>query len=138
MFSAEAAPSSAKSSLGDPSTAGNPTRSRAAFPMCPTCDSALAENQDEAAIRVTNHSGRAPSLNTLLLDVDDAIDKGLSDTLRAVEERVLLLRQMASTAKDAGSGGLADDYSTQANDMLAKTEPLRQMAGGASLFGPVR
>ena len=77
--------------------------------------------------------GRVSSMNTLLHDIDDAIDRGLCDTLRAVDERVLLLREMALAAKDCGSNSLADDYSIQAEDAEARHEPLRQLVLRASL-----
>lgn len=43
------------------------------------------------------------------------------------------LRQLM--AKEAGSGSLADDYFAQADDVVAKAEPLRHLVMGTSLFG---
>ncbi len=49
----------------------------------------------------------------------------------------MLLREMALSAKEAGSASLADDYTTQANDVVAKAEPLRSMVLTTSPFGHV-
>jgi two-component system chemotaxis response regulator CheB len=136
IFSKEASPLNAEAAADRPSTRGQPPGKGAALPMCPTCDNVLIETPNRGAIPVPSRSWRAASAQTLLLDIDDSIEKGLSDTLRAVEERVLLLRQMACTAKDAGSGGLAHDYSTQADNMLSRAEPLREMADDTRLLRP--
>lgn len=42
------------------------------------------------------------SVKTLIAEVNEAVDKGLWDTLRAVEERIMLFRQMADLAEDGG------------------------------------
>jgi two-component system chemotaxis response regulator CheB len=104
---------------------------------CPVCHSSLVAEHEPSTQLPRRHGGHGATANTLLLDIGDAIDKGLWDTLRAVEERVMLLREMALSAKEAGSASLADDYTTQANDVVAKAEPLRSMVLTTSPFGHV-
>jgi len=104
---------------------------------CPVCHSSLVVDHEPSTRFPRRHGGHGATANTLLLDIGDAIDKGLWDTLRAVDERVMLLRDMALSAKEAGSESLADDYTMQANDVLDKSEPLRSMVLTTSLLGHV-
>ncbi|MGA6097960.1 hypothetical protein ACPESN_08775 [Stutzerimonas marianensis] len=46
-------------------------------------------------VRFRCHTGHAFSMKTLIQEINAAIDTGLWDTLRAVEERIVLLCQMA-------------------------------------------
>lgn len=95
---------------------------------CPECHGVLVEIRDGSIVRFRCHTGHASSIQTLLLDVDDAIDRGLWNALRAVEERVLLLRQMADMATDAGSHELAQVYVRQARETEERGAPLRTLA----------
>lgn len=76
-----------------------------------------------------------PSIEALLLDADDAIDKGLWSVLHAVEERVLLLRRLAQLARDSGSDASATAYLDKADEAIARSHSLRQMVTDSSLFG---
>lgn len=50
--------------------------------------------EEGTIVRFRCHTGHASSLDTLLAEVSQSIDKGLWDTIRVLEERILLLRQM--------------------------------------------
>ena len=61
---------------------------------CPDCHGVLVQIEEGSIVRFRCHTGHAFSLMTLLAEVNESIDTGLWDTLRAIEERVMLLRQM--------------------------------------------
>jgi hypothetical protein len=63
----------------------------------------LVEIEEGSILRFRCHTGHAFSLKTLLADVNAAIDTGLWDTLRAVEERILLLNRMEELARKSVS-----------------------------------
>ena len=65
---------------------------------CPDCHGVLVQIEEGKVVRFRCHTGHAFSFKALLTEVNQAIDKGLWDTLRAIEERILLLRQMADVA----------------------------------------
>ena len=82
---------------------------------CPDCHGVLVQIEEGSIVRFRCHTGHAFSLQTLLAEVNESIDKGLWDTIRAIEERVLLLRQMSHlqsqshTGKEPALDQLADD-----------------------------
>jgi two-component system, chemotaxis family, protein-glutamate methylesterase/glutaminase len=55
----------------------------------------LVQIEEGTIVRFRCHTGHAFTPQTLLAEVSESIDKGLWDTIRAIEERVLLLRQMS-------------------------------------------
>ncbi len=102
---------------------------------CPACHGVLVQIREGTIVRFRCHTGHAFSIKTLLADVDDAIDTGLWDTLRAVEERILLLKQMADIATDAGDTCSAAAAAAQAKDAEARVEALRSMVLDDKMFG---
>ena len=74
-------------------------------------------------------------MKTLLADVNDAIDKGLWDTLRAIKERVMLLRKMGEQATTAGNRQLAKECASQADDAEARLKPIRELVLDPGFFG---
>ncbi|QIB52292.1 hypothetical protein [Pseudomonas sp. OIL-1] len=63
-----------------------------------------------------------------------AIDVGLWGTLRAVEERVMLLCQMASLAEADQCSGEAERYRALAADAEARLKPLRKLVLDGDFF----
>lgn len=72
---------------------------------------------------------------TLIAEVNEAIDNGLWDTLRAVEERIVLLRQMAELADRAGSHDEAAQCRYQADESEKRLQPLRELVLDSGFFG---
>lgn len=102
---------------------------------CPDCHGVLVQIEEGTMVRFRCHTGHAFTTQTLLLDVNAAIDKGLWDTLRAIEERVMLLHQMAGRAEADGRGGEARCLSLQADESDGRTAVLRTMVIDPDLFG---
>jgi two-component system chemotaxis response regulator CheB len=101
---------------------------------CPDCHGVLVQIEEGSIVRFRCHTGHAFSLETLLADVGESIDKGLWDSIRAIEERVLLLRQMAKL--EAGrSRGEARGLERLADDTEAKTQALKDLVMDSKLFG---
>jgi two-component system chemotaxis response regulator CheB len=102
---------------------------------CPDCHGVLVQVEEGSIVRFRCHTGHAFSMQTLLSEVNEAIDKGLWDTLRAIEERVLLLRQMEDIARRAGKAVEADRCKAQADDALKRLQPLRDLVLDPRFFG---
>ncbi|WP_244849455.1 hypothetical protein [Caballeronia sp. SL2Y3] len=94
---------------------------------CPDCNGVLTQIEEGAIIRFRCHTGHAFSIKTLIAEIDEAIDGGLWTTLRAIEERIMLLRQMADLAERAGSALDAAAYREQADEAEKRLVPLRQL-----------
>ncbi|WP_286790258.1 MULTISPECIES: chemotaxis protein CheB [unclassified Pseudomonas] len=102
---------------------------------CPECHGFLVQIEEGSIIRFRCHTGHAFSMKTLIAEVNEAIDNGLWDTLRAVEERVVLLRQMAELADRAGSYDEAAQCRYQADESEKRLQPLRELVLDSGFFG---
>lgn len=102
---------------------------------CPDCHGVLVEIGDGDIVRFRCHTGHAFSVKTLLAEVNEAIDNALWTSLRAVEERALLLRQMAALAEKNGDRAGAAECIKQADNAEARSEALRALVLDPELFG---
>lgn len=103
---------------------------------CPDCHGVLMQIEEGTIVRFRCHTGHAFSLKTLLAEINDAIDNGLWATLRAVEERVMLLRQMEQLAHASGmSDDEAAQFRKQADDSEKQLQPLRDLVLDPGFFG---
>jgi two-component system chemotaxis response regulator CheB len=102
---------------------------------CPDCHGVLVQIEEGSILRFRCHTGHAFSIKTLLVEVGDAIDNGLWDTIRALEERVLLLRQMSDLARKEESSDAADRSIRQAEHIEENINALRKMVIDPDIFG---
>jgi two-component system chemotaxis response regulator CheB len=102
---------------------------------CPDCHGVLVQIEEGSIIRFRCHTGHAFSLQTLIAEVNESIDTGLWDTLRAVEERVMLLHQMADLAGRAGATQEAERLHAQAKETEERLQPLRELVLDPRFFG---
>jgi two-component system chemotaxis response regulator CheB len=102
---------------------------------CPDCHGVLVQIEEGSIIRYRCHTGHAFSLMSLLAEVNEAIDTGLWDTLRAIEERIMLLEQMEKVAKKAGHSDEAATCRTQADDAKKRLIPIRELVLDPGFFG---
>jgi two-component system chemotaxis response regulator CheB len=102
---------------------------------CPECHGVLVQIEEGTIVRFRCHTGHAFSIKSLLADVNDAIDTGLWATLRAVEERIMLLDQMQELATKAGATAVADAAGLQAASARERVETLRALVLDDNLFG---
>lgn len=94
---------------------------------CPECHGVLVQIEEGRLVRFRCHTGHAYSLKSLLADVDDGIDKGLWDAVRAIEERIMILRQRADLDEAAGDLESAARLRAEAERASAKYQPLREL-----------
>jgi len=101
---------------------------------CPECHGVLAQIQEGSLVRFRCHTGHAYSPLSLQAEVITAIDESLWNTLRAIEERILLLRQRANMA---GAGGDLDEASqlrAKADMVEERCQPLRELVLDSDFF----
>jgi two-component system chemotaxis response regulator CheB len=92
---------------------------------CPECHGVLLKLQEGGRIRYRCHTGHAYSLETLLADYDEAIENGGWNTVRAMQEKAILLRDGAMRALEAGDDAAADRLQEQLRDTLRRAELVR-------------
>lgn len=102
---------------------------------CPDCHGVLVQIEEGSIVRFRCHTGHAFSLQTLIAEVNEAIDSGLWDTLRAVEERVMLLHQMADLSRSSGAVSDADRLHALADETEKRLQPLRDLVLDPRFFG---
>ena len=94
---------------------------------CPQCHGALMKIEEGRLTRYRCHTGHAYSPQSLLAEVDEVVDNSLWDSLRALEERVLLLRHMADLVEASGNQGLARKYRARADDVQRRLDPIESL-----------
>jgi two-component system chemotaxis response regulator CheB len=97
---------------------------------CPECHGVLVKIREGSIVRYRCHTGHAYSLQSLLVDVDEAIDVGLWDAIRAIEERALILREMEDLARQTGSAALADQQADEATTAEQRAQKIRDLVVG--------
>jgi two-component system, chemotaxis family, protein-glutamate methylesterase/glutaminase len=102
---------------------------------CPDCHGVLVQIEEGTIVRFRCHTGHAFSLQTLPAEVGESIDKGLWDTIRAIEERVLLLRQIGELADAAGEHENAKGSKRLAEETERKISNLRDIVMDKRIFG---
>ena len=102
---------------------------------CPDCHGVLVQIEQGPIVRFRCHTGHAFSLKTLLAEINETIDNGLWATLRAVEERVMLLRQMQELAQGSGALEEAAQRRRQADESEKRLQPLRELVLDPGFFG---
>jgi two-component system chemotaxis response regulator CheB len=105
---------------------------------CPECHGVLVRVQEGPIARYRCHTGHAFSLQTLLAGLNDEIDDGLWSALRAIEERILLLRELEQIARARQDWAGAEQCAQQARatdrdvlrvrELVLDRRPLGQVA----------
>jgi two-component system chemotaxis response regulator CheB len=101
---------------------------------CPDCHGVLVQIEEGRIVRFRCHTGHAFSLKTLITEINEAMDKGLWDTLRAGEERTMLMRQMADLADQEGASEQAAQCRHQADASEKRLQPIRELLHDSEFF----
>jgi two-component system, chemotaxis family, protein-glutamate methylesterase/glutaminase len=77
---------------------------------CPECHGVMLAVKEGDRVRFRCHTGHAYSIEALLSEFDEAVEEALWNSIRAMEEKLLLLRQLVDMARgrpgDDGIGKL--------------------------------
>jgi two-component system, chemotaxis family, protein-glutamate methylesterase/glutaminase len=95
---------------------------------CPECHGVLLQLKEEGFVRFRCHTGHAYSFESLLETGVTAIEDALWNSVRSIEERVMLLRHIASHAREIGDVDSATSLETQASAVNKRAEQVRQLA----------
>jgi two-component system chemotaxis response regulator CheB len=94
---------------------------------CPECHGVLLEVQDHVPVRFRCHTGHAFTLESLLSEMDESIEGSLWNAIRALEERVMLLRQAGEHLRDLDASN-ADELFERAGETQQRADLVRQAA----------
>ena len=93
---------------------------------CPECHGVLMEIKSENGHRFRCHTGHAYSMRSLMADIEERIDESLWNAIRAIEEQVLLMRQLAEHAHEKHSADAAEQLLDWASLSKRRAELIRQ------------
>lgn len=96
---------------------------------CPECHGVLVQLKGTTVPQFRCHTGHAYSINTLLSDVTEYVERSLWNSMRAIEESAMLLRHMARYLRDQRRDPRAASMFDQtAADTLRRSQVVREMA----------
>jgi len=104
---------------------------------CPECHGILVRIKEGSIIRYRCHTGHAYSLQTLLAEVNEEIDATLVGAMRAIEERILLLEEMETTAREQHDRVNAEQWAQQKQVAEQYVQGVRELVLSHHLFGPI-
>ena len=93
---------------------------------CPECHGVLLQMKDGVPPRFRCHTGHAYTLDSLLSEMDEAIEDSLWNAIRALEERVMLIREAAEHLRAEHGDG--DDLFARAAATQQRADLVRQAA----------
>lgn len=101
---------------------------------CPECKGVLIQVEEGPIVRFRCHTGHAYSMQTLLTKINDTVDVSLWSTVRAIEERILLLQHLAELADKEGAPEKAARLRAKAAMAEQKCQPLRELVLDTDFF----
>jgi len=99
--------------------------------VCPECNGVLWEMRDAKPRRFRCHTGHAFTAASLIYTQRTKMDEALWNALRAMEERVALLRSMAGSHREAGNAREGDRLEREATHLTQHATQLQAMVAGS-------
>ena len=93
---------------------------------CPECHGVLTMIKEGTLARFRCHTGHAYSADTLLAAVTETIEDNLYNTLRSMDEAVILLNHMGDHHAEANQPKLAAVYFQKAQEAQSRSDLVRQ------------
>ena len=93
---------------------------------CPECHGVLLQLKEENRIRFRCHTGHAYSLESLVAEIDEAIEESLWSAIRSVEEKVLLMSHLAEHVRASEDGPAAEQFVRAAEAAQRRADLVRQ------------
>lgn len=97
---------------------------------CPECQGSLVRITEGDLIRFRCHTGHAFVSGALLAGISETTESKLWQTLRAMEEAVMLLEHLGQHLQDTGQPVEAGAFQDKAHQMRARARALREIAIG--------
>ncbi|RYF77290.1 MAG: chemotaxis protein CheB [Cytophagaceae bacterium] len=94
---------------------------------CPECSGVLVSFQEGHLIRYRCHTGHSYTASTLLADVTKSIEDTMWQSVRGLEESVMLLNQAGDQLAEAGMDEAAEKYRTRSGEALQRAHSIREL-----------
>ena len=96
---------------------------------CPDCHGVLWEIKDGDLARYRCHTGHAYTDEALEMGLQDDLGRALGSALRALDDRIKLLRQMERQAKALNRDRMAKSWAERAAKAEVEAEVIRKIMG---------
>jgi hypothetical protein len=93
---------------------------------CPECHGMLLQIEEGGMVRFRCHTGHAYSVSSLLEDVNEAVENGMWNAVRAMDELMLLLNHLSEHMRDRNDPAMAAQIAQQAHDIDLRKQLVRQ------------
>jgi two-component system, chemotaxis family, protein-glutamate methylesterase/glutaminase len=94
---------------------------------CPDCHGVLLQVKEGGHVRFRCHTGHAYSPDSLLAEITETVEDSLWSSIRAIEETIMLLRQMAEHVKESHADGAeAELLTARAQEAQRRADLVRQ------------
>jgi two-component system chemotaxis response regulator CheB len=95
---------------------------------CPECHGALLQLREDKPLRYRCHTGHGFTFNSLLAELTENIEDSLWNTVRSIQESIMLMRHMAEHLRGGEHGDVADILRAKAGEAEQRAEMVRQVA----------
>ncbi|HEY6330395.1 MAG TPA: chemotaxis protein CheB [Blastocatellia bacterium] len=94
---------------------------------CPECHGVLLQVREETRTRFRCHTGHAFSVDNLMAAVSDGVEEALWNAIRSIEEKILLMRQLAKhVGRTNGGGSNEERYQKRADEAQRQVDLVRE------------
>lgn len=102
---------------------------------CPECHGTLLQLKEAKPLRFRCHTGHGFTVNSLLAELTENIEDSLWNTVRSIQESVMLMRHMAEHLNGDEQDGFADMLLVKAQEAEQRAEMVRQAAKNHEKLG---
>jgi two-component system chemotaxis response regulator CheB len=99
---------------------------------CPECHGTLTEIMNGKLQRYRCHTGHAFSNASLLAELTDSVEQSLWNSIRAIEERIRLLKHLAQHAADLSSGEMDSAFNHDLQQAEEQADSVRAATMGVN------
>jgi two-component system chemotaxis response regulator CheB len=107
-------------------TQSNPQQSSAVL-ICPDCGGPLSENQEGRASHFVCRTGHAYSIESLLEEDGENLERALWISLRTLQDKSMLEQKLANQARNAGQNEVARYFNKKARATVRQSAPIREL-----------
>jgi two-component system chemotaxis response regulator CheB len=104
---------------------------------CPECSGILREVRDGDVLRFRCRVGHAYTSQTMLEAQGDSIERALWTAVRQLEERALLMRKLATAARERGHDAVATTFEDRSVALVHEANLLRELIGAGRALEPI-
>jgi two-component system, chemotaxis family, protein-glutamate methylesterase/glutaminase len=97
------------------------------FYTCPECHGVLLQINEGENFRFRCHAGHAYSCGSLLKEGEEEIEDSIWAAIRSLEERIMLLRQLAENLQNQNKNGEAELMVKKAGEAELQADQIRQI-----------